>query len=302
MYLSELPLENIKLVRDGQFCAMALCDVQTGMYTLTYIEDIKYIPFINRNPEVTCVLCTFDIVNKLPESVIGVCISSSPKIDFFLLHNRLCSFREYAREEYETQIGVNCSISPLAHIDSKNVTIGNNVKIEEFVSIKENTCIKDNVRIRAGTVIGCDGFEFKQKENEAYFIEHAGGVIIGNNVELFANTCVCKALFPWDNTIIGDYTKVDNLVHIAHACKIGRNNIITACVSFCGSAQTKDDVFIGPNATIAKITMSENSRASLGSVVINNVKKNITVSGNFAVEHSRFLMNYSRAIAKNKSK
>jgi UDP-3-O-[3-hydroxymyristoyl] glucosamine N-acyltransferase len=196
---------------------------------------------------------------------------------------------EYTRPEFETQIGNNCKISSLAHVDAKNVNIGNNVIIEEFVRIKRNTQIGNNVTIRSGAVIGGDGFEYRKADNEVFFVEHVGGVIIGNNVDIFSNTCVCKAVFPWDDTIIGDYTKIDNLIHIAHCCKIGKRNVIIAGAVLCGSIETDDDVKIGPNATIAKIHMEANSNASLGAVVTKDVGQNAVVSGNFAVDHSRLL-------------
>jgi UDP-3-O-[3-hydroxymyristoyl] glucosamine N-acyltransferase len=285
MRLSILPLEDIQLIQDGSFSAMALCDSFSKKDTFTFIEGEKYIHFIEKNPSITCVLCTKELINKIPKKVSGICISSSPKLDFFLLHNRLCKTSEYNRAPFTTKIGMDCSISPLSHIDTENVIIGNNVVIEEFVSIKAYTKIGNNVMIRAGSRIGCDGFEFKRFKNEILFIEHVGGVVLDDFIEVFSNACICKAIFPWDDTMIGKYSKIDNLVHIGHACKIGKRNLITAGTVFCGSATTDDDVYIGPNATIAKINMADKSKASLGSVVISDVKPSTTMSGNFAVEH-----------------
>ena len=289
MRLSNLPLENIQLVRDGSFNAMAHCDTFAGTDTFTFTENEKYIDLIEKNPAITCVLCTEDLIEKIPETVSGICTSSTPKLDFFLLHNRLCKTKEYIRSSFKTKIGKNCSISPLAHVDAESVIIGDNVKIEEFVSIKANARIGNNVTIRACSVIGGDGFEYKCSNDEVHFVEHAGGVEINDFVEIFSNTCISKAFFPWDNTIIGEHSKVDNLVHIGHACKIGKRNLIVAGAVFCGSATTDDDVYIGPNATIARVHMAEKSKASLGSVVINNVAPGKTMSGNFAVEHLNLL-------------
>ena len=294
MRLSNIPLENIKLVRDGSFNAMAHCDTFPGTDSFTFIENEKYIDFIEKNTAVSCVLCTEELVGKIPKTVSGICTSSTPKLDFFLLHNRLCKLNEYKRTAFKTKIGKNCSISPLAHINTENVIIGDNVKIEDFVSIRANTRIGNNVTIRACSVIGGDGFEYKCSENEVHFVEHVGGVEINDFVEIFSNTCICKAFFPWDNTIIGEHSKVDNLVHIGHACKIGKRNLIVAGAVFCGGATTGDDVYIGPNATIARINMAEKSKASLGSVVINNVTPGKTMSGNFAVDHLTMLRHTSK--------
>ena len=297
MQLSELPLEGIELRRNGSFSLLTLCDFQTDADALTFIEHEKYIPIIKKNPNIKCIICTNELFDKIPKSVEGVCVSHSPKTDFFFLHNYLCHMEEYNRLEFETQIGNNCSISPLAYVDTKNVIIGNNVNIEEFASIKANTQIGDNVTICSGAIVGSNGFEFKKTNDSIVYIEHAGGVRIGNNVDIYCNACVCKAIFPWDDTVIDDDTKIDNLVHIAHACKIGKRNIITACVIICGSALIEDDVYVGPNATIAKINMLEKSKASLGSVVTKNVESGSTVSGNFAVDHFKFLQ-HIKGIAK----
>jgi len=294
MRLSNIPLEKIQLVRDGSFNVMAHCESFTGTDTFTFIENEMYVHFIEKNPEITCVLCTESLVEKLPETVSGICISRSPRLDFFLLHNRLCKINEYRRPSFKTKIGNNCSISPLAFINTENVHIGDNVKIEEFVSIKANTRIGKNVTIRSGSIIGGDGFELKSSPDEVHFIEHIGGVEINDFAEIFSNTCVCKAIFPWDNTVIGEYSKIDNLVHIGHSCQIGKRNLIIAGAVFCGKATTGDDVYIGPNATIAKIHMADKSKASLGSVVVNNVDPATTMSGNFAVEHLTLLRHTSK--------
>jgi UDP-3-O-[3-hydroxymyristoyl] glucosamine N-acyltransferase len=174
-------------------------------------------------------------------------------------------------------------------VTSENVIIGNNVVVEEFVSIKKNVIIGDGSIIRTGAVIGGAGYEFKQVGDVVVGVSHLGGVCIGEGVEILHNACVCAAVFPWDNTVIGSQTKVDNLAYISHCCKIGkRNNIIGGAV-LCGSVVTEDDVYIGPNATLSRVKMKNRSKASLGSVVIRNVPEGMTVSGNFAIEHTKLL-------------
>ena len=295
--LSELEWEGLEVIKDGLFEAMALCDARPGAATLTWLDDEKYIRQLAENPDITCVVCEVSLAEQIPESVTGVCVSSHPRNDFFLIHNHLCSSREYIRQEFDTVIGKNCNISPLSYIESKNVVIGDNVCIEEFVSIKANTKIGDNSRVRTGTVIGCDGYEFKNADNKIVYIEHAGGVIVGSDVDVYSNTCVCKAVFPWDDTVVGDSSKIDNLVHVAHACKIGKRNYIVAGTVLCGSLITEDDVYVGPNATIGKVIMSKGSRASLGSVVTTDVKPGTTLSGNFAIEHQK-LIKHIKALMK----
>ncbi|MDR1703283.1 MAG: UDP-3-O-(3-hydroxymyristoyl)glucosamine N-acyltransferase [Clostridiales bacterium] len=289
MKLSDFIIDSIELISDGTFEALDLCESTLPMNTLIFVEHEKYIPLIKANPHITCVIAVKELAGKMPDSVLGICVSSSPKVDFFLLHNRLCSEAGYTRARTRTRIGADCQISPMAHIAKENVVIGNNVYIEEFVSVKENTRIGDNVSIRSGCMIGTDGFEFKKTVSGTVFIKHAGGTVIEDNVHILNNCCVCKAVFPWDDTVVGESTVIDNLVHVAHSCKVGKRNILTAGVIFSGSAVTGDDVYIGPNAVIAKVEMGVASRASIGSVVTKGVNPGSVVSGNFAIEHSKLL-------------
>jgi len=288
MRLSELVFDKNAIVRDAIFDGMGACEASPNMPILTYISDSKYIPFLKKNKDISCVIATHEMAPLVPEEM-GLYISASPKEEFFLLHNSIAKNPSYARARFETKIGKSCSISHLAHISEENVIIGNNVVVEEFVSIKQNVVIGDGTIIRAGSIIGGSGFEFKKYNEEIFGVAHLGGVLLGDNVEISHNVCVMASVFPWDDTIIGSQTKIDNLVHIAHACKLGRRNFITAGVIFCGSAVTEDDVFIGPNATIANVKMKKHSRASLGSVVTRDVPDNSIVSGNFAVEHKKLL-------------
>ena len=128
--------------------------------------------------------------------------------------------------------------------------IGNNVVIEEFVSIKENTIIGDNCVIRAGSIIGGEGFEHKRNGEDVLSVKHLGGVIIEDNVEFQQGNFVDKAIYPWDDTIIGENSKTDNNVHIAHADKIGKRVFIAASTCIAGRVEIGNDVWIGPGVTV----------------------------------------------------
>ena len=132
----------------------------------------------------------------------------------------------YCRDRFRTIIGEHCSISKHCCISDYNVSIGDYVTIEEFVSIRENTTIGNNSIIRAGSIIGGEGFEFKANGAGILSVKHLGGVRIGENVEIQHNTCIDKAVYPWDNTSIGDNSKIDNLVYIAHGVKVSNNVLV----------------------------------------------------------------------------
>ena len=153
-----------------------------------------------------------------------------------------------------------------------NVIIGDGVIIEEFVSITPNVTIGSGAIIRAGSVIGGSGFEFKKIDNNIIGITHLGGVIIGNGVEILCNVCVAASLFPWDDTKIGSQSKIDSLTYIAHGCKLGERNFVTGGVIFGGNAVLGDDSLIAPGVTVLNRTrIGSDTQVGIGSVVMKNV-------------------------------
>lgn len=128
-----------------------------------------------------------------------------------------------------------------------NCIIGENCKIYPNVVLYQHTHIGNNVNIHAGSVIGCDGFGYAHTKNGEHIkIEHFGGVIIEDNVEIGANVTIDRAVF--DNTIIKKGAKIDNLVQIGHNCVIGEHTILVSQVGFAGSTTTGRNVVFGGQA------------------------------------------------------
>lgn len=100
-----------------------------------------------------------------------------------------------------------------------------------------------------GAVIGCGGFGYERDSDRWVRFPHVGGVVIGDDVDIGANACIDRGAL--DDTVIGDGTKIDNHVHIAHGVKIGANCLITAHSSIGGSAVLEDDVILWQRATVA---------------------------------------------------
>ncbi|GAA0818534.1 UDP-3-O-(3-hydroxymyristoyl)glucosamine N-acyltransferase [Clostridium tertium] len=289
MLLSEILAlnNNFELFREGDFSSLGLNISQADEKLLSFIESEKFLSQLSKS--ISCVITTKEMASKIPENI-GVIISEVPRIDFFNLHNKLIRNKCYKREDFETEIGENCSISPTAIISNKNVKIGNNVVIEEYVIIREHTTIKDNCIIRANTVIGGEGYEFKRYDNKTIGVDHIGGVIIEENAEIQYSACIDKAIYPWDNTIIGEYSRIDNLVHIAHAVKVGKRCFITSKTTIGGRTIIGDDCWFGIGATVSNgLIIGNNSSISLGAVVTRSLKENSKVSGNFAIDHNKYI-------------
>jgi UDP-3-O-[3-hydroxymyristoyl] glucosamine N-acyltransferase len=279
---------KLDLVRDGEFEVFSLLDSPTSKPTLVFAGDARFIKQFR--PNVSCVICSPDLISKIPGHI-GIAVAENPKLAFFKLHNSLSAYPPLARDRFATITGENCRIHKLACIAEENVVIGNNVLIEEFVSIKENTVIGDNVIIRAGSVIGGEGFYFIRNSEETVMpVSHFGGVLLEDDVEIQQSTGIDRAYFPWDNTVIGQGSKLDNLAQIGHACKIGRNAFICSFTGMGGNVKLGDNVWVGPGCVISNnLTIGDNTRLSLGSVVVRNVADNTAVTGNFAIEHSLFM-------------
>lgn len=150
-------------------------------------------------------------------------------------------------------IGNNCTIDPTAFIGPNcsiwdNVKIGANSRLYSNVSVYHNVTIGERAIIHSGVVIGSDGFGMANDKGVWRKIHQLGGVVIGNDVEIGANTTIDRGAL--ENTIIGDGVKLDNQIQIAHNVQIGANTAIAGCVGIAGSAKIGKHCMIGGGAGI----------------------------------------------------
>ncbi len=256
----------------------------------SFADDKKYIKGIPDNVKLLIINKELENIVKLRTNI-GYIITDNPRKIFWNLHNSLEQYG-YVREKEENRISQSAVISPLAEIASQNVVIGENVVVEAFVTIYENTIIEDDCKISSGCRIGGIGFQENKMGKYIETVKHYGGVILHRGVELQNNSCIDRALFPWQNTEVGAYTKIDNLVHIAHAVKIGKACLLAANVTIAGSCQIGDEVWFGLGSMLRdRITVGSRAKINMGSVVVDNVAEGISVSGNYAIEHTKFLFN-----------
>ena len=153
-----------------------------------------------------------------------------------------------------------------------------------FYRLFYHTCVGKDVTVKRGVRFGDDGFGFERGE-KAYLIplqrrEHPKGIIIHDNVEIGSNSIIHRG--RWRDTEIGEGTKIDSLVHVAHNVNIGRNCIIVAGTVLGGSCTIGDSCFIGENVSIKQgITIARNVTIGMGSVVRHHIiEPNSTWAGN----------------------
>lgn len=108
---------------------------------------------------------------------------------------------------------------------------------------------------------------------------HLGGVRIGDHVLVGAMTAIARGALQ--DTVIEDYVKINNLVHVAHNCHIGRGTLIGACADLSGSLTIGANCWIAPNCSIRqKLVIGEDSTIGIGAVVVKDVAPGTTVYGN----------------------
>jgi UDP-3-O-[3-hydroxymyristoyl] glucosamine N-acyltransferase len=154
-----------------------------------------------------------------------------------------------------SSIGAGCSIG-------KRVFLGEGCLLHPHVSIYDNVDIGRGSVLHSGCVIGADGFGFVLDGDHYEKFPQVGRVEIGENVEIGANSCVDRAALGV--TSIGDGTKLDNMVHVAHNCRIGRHVVVAAQTGFSGGVVVEDYAVIGGQVGIGDKARIE-TRAVLGS-------------------------------------
>ena len=139
--------------------------------------------------------------------------------------------------------------------------------------------VGNNIKISPGVVLGSEGFGYSVTKKGIEKFPHFGGVVIGDNVDIGANTCIERGALG--DTIIGSGTKIDNLVHIAHNAEIGKNCLIVALSGIGGSCIIGDGVYIGFGATIKNgVRIGRGATVGMGAVVLKNIPDNEIWVGN----------------------
>lgn len=195
----------------------------------------------------------------------------------FFLEKKTPGIHPTAIVEPEAKIGKDVYIGPYTVIGKAE--IGDNCIISAFVKIHDNVKIGHHCFFKEGAVIGGAGFGFETDENGNRFrFPQLGKVVIGNFVEVGANSTIDRGALS--DTVIGDYTKMDNLCHIAHNNVVGKNCIFTAGSIVSGSCEIGDNTWVGPNSTINNwIKVGSDSLIGIGSTVVMKVKDGTKVFG-----------------------
>ncbi len=284
-------------------------DLATKIYDVATLENAT-------NAQISF-LSAAQYLEKFQNSAAGFCLideksaqkSENKNVLLFICKNPYFAYSKIAAAFYHEKnvdfiegksihptaiIGEGTKIAPLAYV-GKNVKIGKNSFVAPTACVMDNCVIGDNVTINAGAVvsyavignnsviyngakIGQDGFGFAHDAGVNHKIIQLGIVEIGNDVEIGANTCVDRGAI--ENTVIGDGTKIDNLVQIGHNVVIGKGTVMAGNTAVAGSTKIGNFVQIGGGCGInGHITIGDGAKIAGMSGVMRDVEKMSMVGG-----------------------
>lgn len=278
--------DELRVVIDFQNMGLANARIPR---TLAFLDNDKFLVEICANPNIVGVItqsrhaATF--AQRRPD--IKLYITDEPRYAFYAAFNANASRNN--GQLGPSQIHEKAKVHDRAYVAPTGVHIDAYVVIEPRVTVMPGVKIGSRSIIRAGSSIGVEGFEHKRVGDRLLSVIHDRYVVIGEDVEIGANNTIARGLMGED-TEIGDETKTDCLVHIAHCAKIGRRCLIPAAAMIAGSVTIGDDVWIGPGALVSNsIVIGDKASITIGAVVVKNVDPEQRVTGNFAIPHRTFL-------------
>lgn len=194
-----------------------------------------------------------------------------------------------------TRIGANCRVHAGCRVGA-NVTLGTNCVLHANVVLYDGVTLGDNVIVHAGAVIGADGFGYKFRDGEHVKFPQVGTVEIGSNVEIGANTCIDRAALGV--TRIGEGTKIDNQVHIAHNVTIGARALLCGQVGIGGSTVIEDYAVLASQCGVADhVTVGQRAMVLAQAGVTKDVAPNDQVMG-FPAANRREALHHMAALRK----
>lgn len=249
--------------------------------SLTWIKKEENYDSLGRPKNISCAVVQSGAAVDFKNAIVT---EHSKEVFFAVLHEFWGEKRKEGTIGKGTVISDGAEIDPTAVIGC-NCSIAGDVRIGAHTVIAHNVVIQGKVRIgegciiHSGAVIGSDGYGFSFGDDGLMRkAEHYGGVEIGNDVEIGANTCIDRGTI--DNTVIGDNTKTDNLVHIAHNVHIGKSVCAVAGAVILGSAKLHDGAYIAPGGIVKnQLEVGRNGFVGLGAVVTKSVEDGEVVIG-----------------------
>jgi UDP-3-O-[3-hydroxymyristoyl] glucosamine N-acyltransferase len=282
--LDELGINYISEGLEGQVKAVSpINEAREGDLTWCYYEKEKGVSMISQS-SAGIILCA--------KSMQGLVHPKDARQQLFFLDNPRYAFVKIMNQMYSkkntasisarsvisktAKIGSGCYIGDYTVIGDDCI-IGDNTMIGTRVSLQNCHCGNKSI-IQSGVTIGEDGFAFERNaDGELERFPHIRGVKIGDNVEVGANTNIQRGSLC--DTIIGNGTKIADMVHIGHNTQIGKHCQIAAATAIAGSTKVGDMCWTGLNSTLVKVNIGNNVIVGAGAVVNRDVPDGDIVAG-----------------------
>ena len=264
-----------RLVGDGSVSIRSARPVaEAGPGDITFIENERYAKLLRGSPASAAIVGPhFNVNQPAIKEDLAVIEVDDPISAFVAVRNHLsgdqkprwCGIHPQAYVAATARIGSNVAVYPFVYVGDgaeigdgttlfPGAVIGERCQIGKECTIHPNAVLyadvvlDDRVEIHAGTVLGGDGFGYRQVNGRHVKIPHTGALHVGSDVEIGANFAIDRATF--EATRIGEGTKIDNLVMIGHNNQIGRHNLLCGQVGIAGSCTTGDYVIMAGQAGI----------------------------------------------------
>jgi len=277
----------IDVVRDAEFRNLGfLFDELEDK--LVFVEAQRFVSAARETIGTSCVLCTPELEAYFPD-VEGLATTREPRLMFFQIQRHLVQETDFYWTRFGSEVHSSARIHPRAYIAELNVRIGPNTMIDANAVVAERTLIGAGVHVRAGAVIGSEGFQSARDYSGVVQMLHGGGVEVGDNVEIFANAVIAAGVFR-QMTSLGEGSQVGNGAFVSHNVRLGKRCFVGHNSTINGNTTIEDDVWIGPGATVSdRLHIGARAQISIGAVVIRSVPTDTRVTGMTALEHRRML-------------
>jgi UDP-3-O-[3-hydroxymyristoyl] glucosamine N-acyltransferase len=270
-----------EVLRDGSFIEPGNADSESAG-TLAYCDTVFYVDVATENPNVTCIITTSALAQRVVEK--GLVVAASPRTAFYRLHQRLL-----AQADAETT-----RIHGSA-IVSAGAKVGRGVTIGERVIVRDGVEIGDESFVDAGAILGAEGLLYYQDSGRNRRVHHRGGVRIGKQVCILANAVVVRGIHPSMPTVIEHHATVGIASTIGHECWLGANAVVSGNCVIARRAHIGAGAWIGTSSVVREyVRVGAGASVKAGSVVVEDVPEGAEVSGNFAIAHRRRLMQFLR--------
>ena len=281
---------------------------------ISFLDNPKYIETFSNSQAKACIVLS-KMISQAPEGM-SLLVSTKPYRSYARIanmfypdkhvevtnHHSTAVISKTAKIASPTFIGANAVISDGVEVGSfsnigSGVFIGDMVNIGEGTHIGENASLShcnigNNCNIHPGVRIGQRGFGFDMSSEGHLDVAQLGTVIVGDNVEIGANSCIDRGSGP--DTIIGDGCKIDNLVQIGHNVQIGTGCVVVAQAGIAGSASLEKFVVLGGLSGVAgHIRIAEGTQLAGRSGIMRNTSTGDRLAGNPAVPIKEFFRQIS---------